>query len=31
MPYFSVMKFACVPLPAPGAPNNIKRILISFF
>ncbi|MNY68068.1 hypothetical protein D3C86_2057740 [compost metagenome] len=26
MPNFSQMNLACVPLPAPGAPNRIKRI-----
>jgi hypothetical protein len=24
MPYFWQMKAACVPLPAPGAPNRIN-------
>jgi hypothetical protein len=24
MPYFWQMKTACVPLPAPGAPNKIS-------
>ena len=26
MPYFLVMKLACVPLPAPGGPNSMNRI-----
>src|SRR5262245_54624898 len=26
MPNFSRMKFACVPLPAPGGPRRIKRM-----
>jgi hypothetical protein len=26
-PYFSMMKFACVPLPAPGAPRRMMRML----
>src|SRR5258708_21992101 len=29
MPNFSLMKVAWVPLPAPGAPNRIKRMVIS--
>jgi hypothetical protein len=29
MPNFSLMNVACVPLPAPGAPNRIKRIVAS--
>jgi hypothetical protein len=29
MPYFWQMKLACVPLPAPGAPNRISLILAS--
>src|ERR1035437_7851407 len=28
MPYFSQMNFACVPLPAPGAPNKISFIVL---
>ncbi len=27
MPNFSLMKLAWVPLPAPGGPNRIKRIV----
>ena len=27
MPNFSLMKLACVPLPAPGAPNRISFIV----
>jgi hypothetical protein len=27
MPYFWQMKVACVPLPAPGAPNRISFIV----
>jgi len=27
MPYFWQMKVACVPLPAPGAPNRISLML----
>jgi hypothetical protein len=27
MPNFSQMNFACVPLPAPGAPNRINRMV----
>ena len=26
MPYFWQMNAACVPLPAPGAPNKINRM-----
>src|SRR3990172_5357383 len=29
MPYFWVMKPACVPLPAPGGPKNMSRIVSS--
>jgi hypothetical protein len=28
MLYFSLMKFAWVPLPAPGAPNRMRRMKI---
>ena len=29
MPYFWQMKAACVPLPAPGAPNKISLMVSS--
>jgi hypothetical protein len=29
MPYFWVMKPACVPLPAPGGPKSMNRIVSS--
>src|SRR5512135_1614456 len=29
MPYFSTKSFACVPLPAPGGPKSIIRMVLS--
>jgi hypothetical protein len=31
MPYFWQMKVACVPLPAPGAPNKINLMDVLVF